>query len=130
MSRLRVAALAALVAAAALLVLAAQRGQLRVGLLLFIPFLVGQGVLAFAGAALLMLALVLWFLGTPMRPLAPPGAEWAERGPAPERETRHGGVVLLGPIPIVWGSGRALPWMVAAGVLLLALALALTLATR
>lgn len=129
MRTLRTLALLALVGAVALLVEAARRGELRGGLFLVFPMLVGSGLFALGGALLLMLAMGL-FAFSAFR--APPEA-WAAPAPraddadAPrERAVRSGGVLLLGPIPIVWGSDRRiLPWMVAAGAALLLLALLL-----
>lgn len=118
MNGLKLSALAALLAGLALVAYAAVEGSLRVGLFLVVPFVYATGPAATFGLLLLMASAVLWFAGLIRGvdvPDAPP--------PAGERRSASGGVVLLGPIPIVWGSGKVLPWMVAAGAALLALAL-------
>ena len=140
MRGLRLAALAALLAGIALLVYAGMQGSLRVGFFLIIPFFYGTGAAAALGMLLLMAAGVLWFMGA-FQALAPPPSDGGEAPPpaggahAPpervERRSSSGGVVLLGPIPIVWGSDRrVLPWMVATGAALLVLALLVSFALR
>lgn len=139
MNRVRGLALAALVAGVACLAVAASQGNVRVGLFLIIPYVYGQGLLPFLGSLLLMAAAVLWFMSgfadaRRIEPetysYAPPdrsagggagAGAWPPERRA-ERRSRSGGVVLLGPIPIVWGSDRrVLPWMVAAGAAMLVL---------
>lgn len=124
MPRLRLAAFALIALGVALLLVAAARGDVRVGFFLVIPFVAGTGLLPFLGTLALMAGVLMLFLGAAApharRDVQPEaGAAWE-----PGRERSSGGVILLGPIPIVWGSDRRiLPWMVAAGVLLLALSL-------
>lgn len=127
MNGLQRAALACFVLGVGTLVYAGVRGELRVGLFLVVPFVVGTGPWGALGMLLLMAAAVLGVLGAArgMGAMAPDEA--GER----RVERRSGGVVLLGPIPIVWGSDRrSLAWMIAAGVALLVLAFWLTRATR
>lgn len=131
MRPLRLAALASLLAGLALLGYAVVEGEARVGLFLIFPYLVGTGGKAALGMLLLFGAAVMW-AHSATRGTAPPAGELLG-GDAPpgearvERRSGSGGVVLLGPIPIVWGSDRRiLPWMVAAGAALLLLGLLLT----
>lgn len=139
----RLAALASLAAALAVFGYAVSTGQARVGLFFVIPFVTGTGLLPLVGMLLVFAAFVLWSIGT-VRTFqehagdhgaweAAPARE-AQRGDE-ERGTRRaaksGGVILLGPIPIVWGSDRrVLPWMIAAGAALMLLALLLTFSLR
>lgn len=123
---LRSAALASLLGGVALLLYAVATGEARVGIFLIVPYLVGTGAASALGMLLLLVAAVAWALSAPR---AAPPVERAPQDEAPggRARTRSGGVVLLGPIPIVWGSDRRiLPWMVAAGAALLLLALLLT----
>ena len=98
---------AVLLAGVLALGLAVAQSDARVYLILVIPAVVGTGPLAFLGILLVFvgffLTSFLWFAGTPM-PSAP-----AEEIPGPTlREVRPrrrwGGVVFLGPLPIVFGS--------------------------
>jgi uncharacterized protein (TIGR00304 family) len=124
---LKTAALAALLAGLVLLAYGFSQGDVRVGLFLIIPFVYATGAAGALGMLLVMAALVLWLVGKARETTRamPPG--WSADMPPPERTTKSGGVVLLGPIPIVWGSDRRiLPWMVAAGLALLVLGFLLT----
>lgn len=147
MNKLKALALAALLGGVACLAIAASQGDVRVGLFLIVPYVYGQGLLPFLGSLLLMAAAFLWFAGSVSDmtrggqthgrtyDYIPPDSNG---GAAPypgerrvERRSKSGGVVLLGPIPIVWGSDRrVLPWMVAAGAGLLVLWLLVNFALR
>lgn len=143
-NKLRALALAALVGGIASLAVAASQGDVRVGFFLIVPYVYGQGFLPFLGSLLLMAAALLWFAGSVSDATRPGAGRYVFSGPgagdsAPwpsderraERRSRSGGVVLLGPIPIVWGSDRrVLPWMVAAGAALLLLGLLVAFALR
>lgn len=127
MNRPHAAALAALVLGLALLAYGSARGDVRAGLFLIVPFVYGTGLLPALGTLLLMAAALLWFFGhTPRSTTRAPDVEHPAHATHDERatrETRHGGIVLLGPIPIVWGSDkRILPWMIALGAAMLLLA--------
>jgi len=92
-----------IVIGAALMAYAALEGELSFALVLIVPVIYGSGPLAalaalmvFAGAALVFLS----FLLAAVRA----GAE-----PAPGRKVKEwGAVVLIGPVPIIIGSGGAL----------------------
>lgn len=117
MRGLRVAGVVCLVAGGLLLAYAAMEGNVRVGLFLIVPFVYGTGLAPFAGMVLGMAGLVMLMLSA-FQGFA---AAW------PTTHRRSGGVVLLGPIPIVWGDARMRPWMVAVGAALLLLWLLLIL---
>lgn len=133
MTPLRAAALAALLGGVGLLAWAGLAGELHAGFLLIIPYVAGSGWRPFVGMLLLMAAAFLWFLANARETLPASRMRHLPEDPAERRferrhESRHGGVVLLGPLPIVWGSDRRiLPWMIAAGALLLLLGLAVAL---
>ena len=124
----RWAALACALAGGALLAYAAANGDVKVGLLLIIPFVYGMGLAPTLGMLLLLTAAGLWFVGA----ARDAGVVMPARPGEPDaRATKTGGVVLLGPIPIVWGSDRrVLVWMIVAGAALLVLALLLNWARR
>lgn len=130
---LRELSAAALVAGAAVSAYAVWMGQAEVGLLVIVPFLVGTGPLALLGIGLLFLGFIgiSWWAMT--RPFAaqqtgppPPGAQHTRPAPKeaePRTETRGGGVILLGPIPIVLGTDRRTALLAAVGGILLLLGL-------
>lgn len=143
MRTMRALGLASLLAGGLLIAYAAMQGNVRVGLFLIVPFVYGTGLAPFLGMLLVMAGLFMLAVSS-FTGMVPPRGEWVEG----ERrvESRSGGVVLLGPIPIVWGHGRSrsedvpehvrrsdrrvLPWTVAAGAALLLLALWLTWGPR
>jgi len=111
-------------AGVALLGYAAAIGQAQVVLVLIVPVVVGSGPWAFAGMLLLMTGFLagFWAAATRRGPTgAPPPRIDEAPGPAPPRpaapKQRVAGFVLVGPIPIAFGSTKAL----AATMLLLAL---------
>lgn len=110
-----------------LLAFAAVQGDLRVGLFLIVPYLYGTGILPFLGFLLLLAGGVLALTAGVER--APAGPAWEAAPPATggaRARTRHGGFVMLGPIPLVWGNDRRmLPWLVLLGLGLVLLLLAL-----
>lgn len=127
----------ALLAGLGLLAWAAIRGDLSVHLFVIVPVVSGSSGPAALGMLLVMGGLVGWLLmGSPGRGRAPGGSQPSTRpppgeqasegsGPPPSdetgRDTRGGGIILLGPIPIAWGSDREslLGVVVAAIVLIL-----------
>jgi uncharacterized protein (TIGR00304 family) len=95
---------------------AVARGEARLYLVLVVPVIVGTGPLAFLGILLVFLGFTLTFFLWPFAhspsshppiepPRTPPEAPPHEV-PPPEasRRRRWGGVVFLGPIPLVFGS--------------------------
>jgi uncharacterized membrane protein len=113
----RLVAVLCALAGAGLLALAVLRGEARVGVALIVPFVLGTGPLGAAGVLLLFAAFALAFAGGARAP-----AEAAR--PA---ERRSAGIVLLGPLPIVWGEPRAARWLLLLALAVVAaLALALT----
>lgn len=138
------------------LVWSALQGDLRVGLFLVIPYAYGTGLLPFLGFVLLMVGAFLWMTAgfervrgwegqedayasraEPRRPVwdaaPPPRGDLGGSGAAPraQRRVKHGGFVMLGPIPIVWGNDkRMLPWLILLGLGLMALMVFLPLLLR
>ena len=120
---------AAFVAGVVTIALAVARGQANVYLVLVIPVIVGTGPLAFLAIALVFAGFLLTFLLWPSRfavdsgdrdavPTSPEGAP-----PAP----RWGGVLFLGPIPVIFGSDpRMTRTMLLIGVVLFVALVALT----
>ena len=85
---------------------AVARGEANVYLVLVIPVVVGTGPLAFLGVFLVFAGFLLTFLLWPFRPDAEPGGRVvlpaSPEGAPPAR--RWGGVLFLGPIPVIFGS--------------------------
>ena len=107
---------ATLAAGLAVLGWAVARGEARLYLVLVVPVIVGTGPLAFLGFLLVFLGFALTFFFWPFRfaPSSPPAIVPSrvlpesppQEGAPPDasRSRRWGGVVFLGPIPLVFGS--------------------------
>ena len=117
------------------LAVAVSRGEASLYLIVIIPAVVGTGPLAFLGILLVFFGFFLTFflwsagappLAAPMEPPAIPGPEAPSQVPL---RRRWGGVVFLGPFPVVFGSDPQMTrtMLVLGAVLFLAL-LALTIA--
>lgn len=122
-------ALAALIGGVALLAYSAAVGQGQVHLVLIFPVFTGTGLLPFLGMLLIFAAFFLGFwafatqpsagLPQPVGPVPPPPSP----PPAPAR--RFGGVVFLGPFPIIFGSdAKMAKYMLVLGIALTVLLLA------
>lgn len=102
----RLSSFAMLTLGALLLAWAALQGDVTVHLLLFIPVVQGTGPAAALGGLLMLAGVLTWFL-THLRTFDTHHAPTAPKDPPEgERRTQSGGLLLIGPIPIAWGSDR------------------------
>ena len=99
-------ALAAFAGGLALLGYSVAVGESQVHLVLIFPVFTGGGGAGLAGMGLVFLAMILGFLSfARFSPVTVPKAQAADAPqPPPAPATKFGGVVFLGPIPIVFGS--------------------------
>src|SRR3989442_11872911 len=117
---------ASFVAGVLTMALAVARGEANVYLVLVIRVIVGPGPLAFLGVFLVLAGFLLTFLLWPFRFEAEPEGQdirpVSSEGAPPAR--RWGGVLFLGPIPVIFGSDPRLtrPMLLIGVVLFLALA--------
>ena len=119
------------------LALAVARGEANVYLIFIVPAVVGTGPLAFLGILLVFLGFFLtfflWTAGAPPPTMGPPATDptgIAEVTPQGTPKTRRwGGVVFLGPIPLVFGSDPQMArWMLILGAILFLALVLLTIA--
>lgn len=130
----RFVSLAALVTGLALIGWAALQGDLSVHLVVVVPVVSGSSPAAAVGMLLGMGGLVGW-VATGIRPPGAAEATRRKRGqdtsqPPSETETqtRGGGLILIGPFPIAWGSDRSsLTAVIVAAIVLILVALAVML---
>ncbi|HVL47455.1 MAG TPA: DUF131 domain-containing protein [Candidatus Thermoplasmatota archaeon] len=132
MRRSSLVALALALAGFAALAKGVLDGDVRVTLLLVVPVVHGEGPWAFAGMLLLMAAFVAFaFSRVAASPApedrAPPTDLRPGESPREARGTKGGGVVLLGPIPIVFGNDPRLLLRLVLATLALVVAVALVL---
>lgn len=118
-----------------LLVVGVMRGEVAAGIALFIPFFYGTGPFASLGVLLISLGMVAFFCALVRGAMSAAVDEWeeergeeevksdragpvqkaAEKGgeaPPPQHlarpKARGGAVIMIGPVPIVFGSDRAM----------------------
>jgi len=95
------------VSGVALIIASVSNEEGQVGLFLIFPFIVTQGWMGAAGSLLLFLAIFSIFIGLWTSATQDPEQAPVEtNSPTPADRTKrsYGGVVLIGPIPIVFGS--------------------------
>ncbi len=127
----RYSGLALLVTGAALIAASVATGEGHLFLLVFIPVFTSTGPLGLLGIVALFGGIFLAMLAAPLGEFpAESGGPTPPRSPEPPitpvaPSRRFGGVVMLGPIPIVFGSdARIAKWMLVLGFLLLILTVA------
>jgi len=113
------------------LAVAVQRGEASVYLVIVVPIVAGSGPIAFLAILLVFVGFFITFLLWPSRQVAPSDQALesvqlpTDMAKAPRR---WGGVVFLGPIPLVFGSDpRMTRAMLLVGVILFLALLALTI---
>lgn len=98
-----------------LLLWAGLSGDLTVRLVVIIPIITGTSPAAALGTILTIVGLSAWAFTHPMHPPShetPPHRPHQESTPSEstrhdETDTKAGGILLIGPIPIAWGSDRS-----------------------
>ena len=119
--------LALFLSGAAVVTVAVATGEADVSLFLIFPVFSGSSGLFLLGVTLVVLALLVGFASMVM---AHPdtvergdgGLTDRSRGTEPQQRTRYGGVLLIGPIPIAFGSDKKM----ALAMIAVAVALAVT----
>jgi uncharacterized protein (TIGR00304 family) len=111
MNRYFIMALCSGICGIVLLGYSAASGEGSAGVVLFIPFFSGSGIYSFLGALCIMAAIFIGFIGFAA---SQPGFEDSENNPekrsgqssqsGPKKSIKGGGVVMIGPIPIIFGS--------------------------
>jgi uncharacterized membrane protein len=109
--------------------LAVARGEATLSLVVIVPVVAATGALGLLGIVLILAAFLVTFVAWPFRVAREAGGMAAEEpiapeGPGPSRPARRwGGVLFLGPVPVVFGSDAK----VTRGMLVLGFALFLAL---
>ena len=103
-------------------------GEVKMGFVVFFPFLIGTGVYALLGFIFFFISILLFmfgFIGSySLKSLESP-AFYDKEGSNVETKSsvKGGGVIFIGPIPIVFGSN----WKIAIIMMILAFVLMLTI---
>ena len=121
MKRLRIVSFVFFVLGIFFLTVGGIQGDLRVGVFFVFPFIIGSGLPALVGFLFLILAFFLFIQGfnskVPTVGPATPPQEHGEQKPA----IKGGGIVLVGPIPIILGSSWKITLALIVGAIVLIL---------
>ena len=120
-------------AAIALLIISVITGESEFGLFIIFPFIVGAGPIAAIGAILLLVAILLAFIAFASR--VPQEKSMVIQSPQSQEgssvDRKFGAVVMVGPIPIAFGTDKKIAWIMAligfAMVIVVVLALVLSI---
>jgi uncharacterized protein (TIGR00304 family) len=92
-------------------------GDVKAGFFIVFPFFAGSGIYSFAGFILIFLAFIFFIFSFPMTSI---DKEFSENLSKNKKTTlKGGGVILLGPIPIVFGSS----WKITIALMIIAIIL-------
>jgi uncharacterized protein (TIGR00304 family) len=119
MNRYHLLSFICFISAIVLLAFGVLLGDVESGFVLIFPFVSGSGIYAFIGIILLFVAILLFMLGFVTSIESPdiPFNREDEGFSRKKTSVKGGGVVLIGPIPIVFGSS----WKIAFILMVLAL---------
>ena len=93
-------------------------GDVETGFVVVFPFIAGSGIYAFLGFIFVFIAILLFMFGfTSTVESNDFQADYDEYQPSRKTSIKGGGVVLIGPIPIVFGSN----WKIAVILMILAI---------
>lgn len=123
-------ALLLILAAAVLIAAGIAYGQLHIGFIVIIPVIYGTGPAAILAAVFVFAAFLLFALSA-MRGMSGESTDYMQQVEEPGRDAtdhrqrrRFGGVVFIGPIPIIFGSDRKIGgYMLVAAIVILILIL-------
>jgi uncharacterized protein (TIGR00304 family) len=123
-------------AGVACITVATVSGEAQVQLFIIFPVISGNSLLFILGILLIFASFILGFIlaaasmteAEPIPPQNSASGATAQTGEAPQKKTRFGGVVLIGPVPIIFGSDRKMALiMILLAIVLMAIVLALAL---
>ena len=134
MNRYFVYSILFLIGGIALLGYAVASGEANVAIVVFIPVVYGSGIMAFLGMICIIAAIFLGFLGVANRFVGeeedePERSTSKTRPPQPtqykpQKSVKGGGVVLIGPIPVIFGSDTRMAVILAILAIILIIAVA------
>ncbi|RLF47030.1 MAG: hypothetical protein DRN29_03630 [Thermoplasmata archaeon] len=82
----------------ALLLIAFVKGEAEAGIFIIFPFIAGSGILSFFGMLLIFLSFILFIFSFPLK------SELQEAPMPAKMEKKTGGIVFIGPIPVIFSS--------------------------
>ena len=92
-------------------------GEVEAGFILIFPSIIGSGITAFLGFIFIFFAIILFMFGFTRATI--PDEYCSDEHSKTKTSVKGGGVVLIGPIPIIFGSN----WKIALVMIILAIIL-------
>ena len=92
------------------------QGDIQTGVILVFPFLAGSGIYAFAGFIFIFIAILLFMFSFKIN-VESNKLKMDQEDSQQKNKTSGGGIVLIGPIPIIFGSN----WKIAVFLMVLAI---------
>jgi len=118
------------VAGVACIVVAAASGNAEVQLLVIFPLVSGSGWLFILGIVLIIASFILGFVLAASSMEEPPSPVETPSQRKTGTQKRYGGVVIIGPVPIIFGSDRKMAFlMLVVAIVIIAVILAIALLT-
>ena len=117
MNKIHVVSLVFLIVGIIFFIMGAMQGNVQGGVFLIFPFVIGSGLYAFLGILCIMLSFLLFIVGFTPRKTIPYEVPSQEKTLEQKPTIKGGGIVLVGPIPVVVGSS----WKIAVALILAAI---------
>jgi uncharacterized protein (TIGR00304 family) len=107
-----------------LLALGVLSGEVETGIVIIFPFVIGSGLFALSGFICIFIG-ILFLMFSFLSTIEPGGLslEYEEEHPGRRTSVKGGGVILIGPIPVVFGTN----WKIALLLMILAIIIILIL---
>ncbi|MCL4452514.1 DUF131 domain-containing protein [Ferroplasma sp.] len=120
----RLAGIFLILAGFIILILLALEGLVQFGIFLFIPFAVSTSPLAVIPFIMIFSGIVIFFISVPVIDKGNMADRWQNEGDDDRngKKSQTGGLVMIGPVPIIFGNDRKLIYIsmaVAAGIIIL-----------
>jgi len=123
MNRFHKVSLACLILGIVFFIIGVLSGDVETGFIVVFPFLIGSGIYAFLGFICIFIAILLFMFGFSSITIESSDLPFREIDDTRNKKSvKGGGVVLIGPIPIVFGSN----WKIAVIMMVIAIILIIT----
>ena len=123
MNRLHKVSLVCLILGIVFFIIGVLSGDVETGFMVVFPFFIGSGIHAFLGFICIFIAILLFIFGFSSTTIESSDLSFREADDTQsKRSVKGGGVVLIGPIPIVFGSN----WKIAVVMMTIAIILIIT----
>lgn len=107
MNNYQILSFLALIGGFLFLLIGALTGEIEVGFFLIFPFFIGKGIFAFIGFIFIIIAILLFLFGLYSQTSGYFNSEFDDFNDSKTKsKIKTGGIILIGPIPIIFGSNN------------------------